>query len=144
MDFGLSQSEAETLLFMEKCRIDDATYTFPGLGESLKILLKSKNQFEEFVLDINRGRIALRKNTFQIRTKQIYVLARIDIAGAPHRNPDGKEIACPHIHIYRQGADDKWAEPLPPKFSDPENAWQVLEDFMDFCNISKKPIIYRG
>jgi hypothetical protein len=109
----------------------------------LKIPLKSKDQHEEFILDISRGRIALKKSTFQIRTKLTIALARIDIAGAPHRNPDGKEIACPHIHRYRHGAGDKWAEPLPQVFSDPENLLQVLEDFMDFCNFTKKPIIQR-
>lgn len=142
MDFGLSQSEVDTLLGMEKCRVDDTNYTFPGLGGFLKIPLKSKDQREEFLLDVSRGRIALKKHTFQIRTGLIYVLARVDIAGAPHRNPDGEEIACPHIHIYRPGADDKWASPLSPKFfADQENVERVLEDFMNFCNISKKPII---
>ena len=142
MDCGLSQSEVDALLAMEKCRVDDTNHTFPGLGGSLKIPLKSKDQREEFLLDINRGRIALKKHTFQVRARQICVLARVDIAGAPHRNPDGEEIACPHIHIHRPGADDKWAIPLPPEiFANPENVMQVLEDFMDFCNISEKPII---
>jgi|SRR6267154_2586199 len=143
MDIGLSQSEADTLLSMEKYRLDDTRYTFPGLGGVLKIPLKSKDQREEFILDISRGRIALKKNTYQLRTKLIIILARVDIAGAPHRNPDGEEIPCPHIHIYRQGADDKWAERLPQNFTDPGNAWQMLEDFMDFCNISKRPIIHK-
>ena len=26
--------------------------------------------------------------------------------GAPHRNPDGQEIPCPHLHVYRQ----EWLE----------------------------------
>ena len=61
MDFGLSQSEVDALLRMEKCRVDDTTYHFPGLGESLKIPLKSKDHHEEFLLDICRGRIAIMK-----------------------------------------------------------------------------------
>jgi hypothetical protein len=144
MDFGLSQSEVNTLLTMEKFRVDETKHLFPGLGGYLKIPLKSKDQREEFLLDISRGRIVLKKHTFQIRTGLIYVLARVDIAGAPHRNPDGEEIGCPHLHIYRPGADDKWAQPLPPEFfGDQENVAQVLEDFMNFCNISKKPFIQK-
>jgi hypothetical protein len=144
MDCSLSQIEVDALLAMEKCRVDDTNYTFPELGGSLKIPLKSKDEREEFLLDVSRGRIALKKHTFQIRTRLTCVLARVDIAGAPHRNPDGEEIACPHIHIHRHGADDKWAIPLPSEiFANPENAMQVLEDFMDFCNISEKPIILR-
>ena len=68
MDSGLSQNEVDALLAIEKCRVDDTNYTFPGLGGCLKILLKSKDQREEFLLDVSRGRIALKKHTFQIRT----------------------------------------------------------------------------
>ena len=39
---------------------------------------------EEFNLDITRGRIELKKNTFQLRAQRAIVLARIDIGGAPH------------------------------------------------------------
>ena len=30
---------------------------------------------------------------------------------APHPNPHGTEIPCPHIHIYREDYDDKCAYP---------------------------------
>ncbi|MFW9280162.1 DUF6978 family protein [Glaesserella parasuis] len=26
-------------------------------------------------------------------------MVRLDIEGPPHRNPDGEEIICPHIHL---------------------------------------------
>ncbi len=73
------------------------------------------------------------------------VLVRIDLAGAPHRNPDGEEIPCPHLHVYREGYADKWAEPLPANiFHDPSDIWRTLSDFFAFCNVSRPPHIERG
>ena len=76
---------------------------------------------------------------------QIYVLVRLDFGGAPHRNPDGKEILSPHLHIYREGFGDKWAFEIPTdKFSHIEDPWETLQDFMQYCNIIDPPNIQRG
>ena len=91
MSFILIQSEADALLFMEKHYLGEENYSFPGLGGTLSILLHSQVPREEFNMDIYRGRIELRKNTFQTRTKKTVVLARLDIGGSIHRNPDGEE-----------------------------------------------------
>lgn len=111
------QAEADELFKMKKYRIDDTHYEFPVLRGMLKIPLQSKDGREEFLFDINRRSIKLEKTTFQTRAKVSLILARVDIGGPPHRNPDGEEIACPHIHLYREGYDDKWAYPLPSNFS---------------------------
>jgi hypothetical protein len=72
-------------------------------------------------------------------------LARLDFGGPPHRNPDGEEIACPHLHLYRQGYGDKWARPVPQDtFTNMDNLFMTLDDFMSFCNISEPPNIQRG
>ncbi len=137
----LSQEEADKLLLVDKFCIDDRKHIYPGLGESLKILLKSDGTFGDFTLDITRGRIALKKNTFQLRTQGTIILARIDIGGPPHRNPDDEEIPCPHLHLYREGYDDKWAKAIPQGFSESERPHHMLEGFMKLCNIKKKPHI---
>ena len=62
--------------------------------------------------------------------------------GAPHRNPDGKEILCPHLHVYREGYGDKWAIPVPCNFSNSMTAWQIMNEFMDYCKVITKPIIH--
>jgi hypothetical protein len=52
---------------------------------------------------------------------------------------------CPHLHLYREGFGDKWAFPVPPEvFSDVENLWQALQDFMRFCNIIEPPLFERN
>ena len=61
------------------------------------------------------------------------------------RNPDGKEVASPHLHIYREGFGDKWAYPVPAdRFPNVEDAWLTLHDFMQFCNIVLQPTFSRG
>ncbi len=115
----LTQKEADRLLRLEKCRIDDTPYQFPTKGQSLRIPLRSKSGNEEFSLDLYRGILAMGKTMFQTRAKKTVILARLDIGGPPHRNPDGKEILSPHLHLYREGHDDDWAYPLPREFHNP-------------------------
>jgi len=138
------QEDADFLFAMEKYRADENTYRFPDLGGCVRIPLKSKDLREDFILDIHRMSVQLKKNTFQNRARTNVILARIDIGGPLHRNPDGEEIPCPHIHLYKEGFDDKWAYPLPEVFSNPADCWKTLEEFMKFCNITQIPHIEKG
>jgi hypothetical protein len=128
----ISQKEADELLAMRKIAIDIKQYTYPSLGGRIEIPLASENRREIFALTIHRGRIDMRKNTHQTRSKRSVILARVDIAGPPHRNPDGNDIACPHIHIYREGYDDKWAQPLPDIFSESRRLLAGIAGFYAF------------
>lgn len=141
MSLLLTQQEADALLTLEKHYEGSDRFRFPSLGGNLRIPLHSADHREEFSLDITRGYIEIRKNTFQKRARKAVILARIDIGGPPHRNPDGEEIACPHLHIYREGYGDKWAVPLPEGFSNHGDAWTTLSEFMDFCKVVTKPNI---
>ena len=108
----LLQSEAAALIALAKIKVNDDLYDYPGTGGSLIVPLTSQDKREEFLLDIYRGRIDLLKGTYQNRARQVIVLVRVDFGGAPHRNPDGTEVPCPHLHLYREGFGDKWAQPL--------------------------------
>ena len=60
-------------------------------------------------------------------------------------NPDGVEVPSPHMHLYREGFGDKWAVPLPrDKFPNVADLWQMLDDFMRFCNVVDRPEIVKG
>lgn len=97
------------------------------------------------MLDLSRGRIDLRKIKMQNRARQVVVLVRLDLAGAPHRNPDDEEVPAPHLHIYREGYGDRWAVPIPAdRFRDVDDIWTTLEDFLLFCNITRPPHIDKG
>ena len=144
-DASLTQAEANALFAMEKRRDDDTEWDYPGLGGAVTIPLVSTDGREPFLLDMRRGRIDLAKGTYQNRGRQVVVLARLDFGGAPHRNPDGNRVASPHLHLYREGYDDKWAFPVPSdRFPNLTDAWQTLEDFMQYCNIVQPPFIRRG
>ena len=140
----LTQKEADRLLRVEKYRTNDTTYPFPIKGGSLRIPLKTKSGNEEFSLDLYRGTIAMGKHMFQTRARKTVILARLDLGGSPHRNPDGEEIFSPHIHLYKEGYDDKWAYPLPRGFNDPNDILRTLDEFMEYCHIVDKPKILRG
>lgn len=140
----LTQIEADALIAMEKCRIDSQTWYYPSLGGQICIPLVSSSKRESFILDISKsGRIVL-KGKYQNRARQSIILVRYDFGGSPHRNPDGSEIDCPHLHVYREGYGDRWAFSIPvPDFCDITNPWQVLQDFMKFCNITEPPDIQK-
>lgn len=141
----LTQAEADALLALEKHRVDTVQWNYPGLGGSMTIPLTSADGREPFLLDLRRARIVLTKGTYQTRCRQVVILARLDFGGAPHRNPDGKKIGSPHLHLYREGFGDKWAFPFPEdRFADSRHSWRMLEDFMRFCNIVAPPDIQRG
>jgi hypothetical protein len=107
--------------------------------------LQSPDKREQFLLDLSRGRIDLLKVKMQNRARQVMVLARIDLSGAPHRNPDDQEIRGPHLHVYREGFGDKWAVPLAAdRFRNPSDVWTTFEDFLGFCNITRPPHVERG
>lgn len=136
----LSQQEADALIQIEKSKIDNKIWGFPSPGDSIEIPLVSLDKKLKFILDIERGKIALKKAKYQNRAFQIFPLVRVDVGGAPHRNPDDTEVPSPHIHVYREGYGDKWAYPLPVQdFPQPDDLWATLYDFFQFCNIIEPP-----
>ncbi|MDR1269566.1 MAG: hypothetical protein LBK82_08580 [Planctomycetaceae bacterium] len=139
----LTQAEADALIQMEKFYTGTDIFDFPSMGGSLRIPLHSADKREDFTLDISRNKIAFERNKLQTRVRKTIILVRIDIGGQPHRNPDGEEINCPHLHLYREGFDDKWAISLPSVFIAPSNIFRTLNEFMDYCNIITKHFIRR-
>ncbi|MDO8585480.1 MAG: hypothetical protein Q7T82_00390 [Armatimonadota bacterium] len=138
----VTQAEADALLAMEKSKIDDQAWDYPAPWGRICVPLVSRDRRESFLLDVSRsGKIVL-KGKYQNRARHTLILARYDFGGGPHRNPDGTEVDCPHLHLYREGYGDKWAYPAPSEaFANTSDDWQVLTDFMRFCNITEPPVI---
>ena len=144
-DMNLTQAEADALIAMAKHRVNEERSDFPMGGQSLVLPLQSVDRREQFLLDLSRGRIDLLKVKMQNRGRQVVVLVRLDLGGAPHRNPDGEEISVPHLHIYREGYGDKWAVAVPAdRFTATSDDWRTLEEFLRFCNVTQPPHIDRG
>ncbi len=138
----LTQQEADTLLALAKFRMSEERYSFPDPGGKLTIEVASEDKRESFFLDVHRSSVSLTKITYQNRARKIVILARLDLDGAPHRNPDDTEISCPHLHLYREGFADKWAYAVPAEiFADLADRIGTLHDFMKFCNVVAPPHI---
>ena len=124
--------------------------------------LHSPQSLDSFYLDISVGSISL-KYTLQTRVYSTVCLIRYDYGGT-HTNPKkdcslskndpfysihdkciGKKYDHqPHIHIYREGFDDKWAYPANEIIKNPSNISKSVIDFLDYCGVVKKPKIQEG
>jgi hypothetical protein len=92
---------------------------------------------ERFLLDLWRGTIRLSKYRFQTRARQVIVLVRLCLNGAPHTNPDGVRIGGTHLHVYREGFEDRWADRVDPaEFKNVRDVGQTFRDFCGYCNIA--------
>jgi hypothetical protein len=144
-DINLTQVEADNLIAMEKQRVDDKDWLFPSPGDRVAIPLTSLDKRESFMLDVTRAQIKLTKATYQTRARQVIILMRLDLDGPTHRNPDGVEIPCPHLHIYREGFGDKWASPAPvDRYANTLDLSSTLEVFMRDCSITDPPRVQKG
>ena len=143
-DSSLTQAEADELIALEKRRVDEQTWKYPDFGGGISVPLISVDRRERFILDLQRSQINVAKGTYQNRARQVVVLVRLDFGGSPHRNPDGNRVKSPHLHLYREGFGDKWAFPIPERFTDLSDRRQTLDDFMAYCNIIEPPVIHRG
>ncbi len=135
----LTQAEADALIDMRKRFLKPRTISLPpGVDESHELIGDDKR--EHFLLDLWRGTMRLSKYKMQTRGRIIVVLVRLDINSSPHTNPDDQIIGGSHLHIYKEGFDDKWAYPVDPKlFRDIQDAGTAFMDFCRFCNIENIP-----
>ncbi len=113
---SLTQSEADLLLRMPKRTRPGTTLelsTSMPMDQDWELL--SHDRREEFVLTIERGRRKTIRLKFQTRAREVIVLARLDLNGSPHRNPAGQPyrpgelLTSSHLHLYREGYDDRVA-----------------------------------
>lgn len=145
----LNDQNAKWLISIPKIRVSDDVHRFVP-GTKLIVDLKSEQApAEQFILDMQGHIIKLSKVSIQARVRRSVGLVRLDLNGPPHVNPDGVMVKCPHVHIYREGYDLKWAYPVPShiqgrEFKVSPNIFQNLEEFFSFCNIVEPPLIQGG
>lgn len=145
-EMTLTQATADALIAMEKHRADEETYRYPLPGGGISIPLIGTDEHEEFVLDMRRSRVDVRKASYNNRVRVTIVLVRLCLGvGQRHTNPDGAVVCGAHLHRYREGSGDKWAAPtLPDAFTDTTDLWVALQDFMRYCNITRLPVIQQS
>ncbi len=156
------QSDAENLFNMEKRFRTREIINLPVIGKKSNLAVDSIDGKYEFIVDVNRASFRiLGKYTLQKRTRNTIILRRLDIEGSTHQNPiiqdiekipdkkllpyNGKKIKCPHMHIYYEGFDAKWAVPLEVEIEN--NSDSIVECFRNFsvyCNIVEIPKLQDG
>lgn len=95
---------------------------------------------ESFLLDIWRGTLRLTKLKLQNRVRTAIVLVRLDVDGAPHTNPNGERLSGTHLHLFKEGYDDRWAYPVDPStFTLLSDAGATFQEFCAFCKIESPP-----
>jgi hypothetical protein len=136
----LTQAEADQLIKVAKhfVRPPASISIPPGLDETFE--LAGPGDRDKFHLDIWRGTIRLTKLKFQNRVQTVIVLVRLDVDGAPHTNPDGQRLAGTHLHLFREGYDDKWAYPVDATaFTALSDPGTIFQEFCAYCHVESPP-----
>lgn len=136
----LTQAEADQFMQMAKHFVRPPAFiTIPsGCDDTYEVT--GSNDRERFLLDVWRGRLRLTKLRFQNRVQTVVVLVRLDIDGAPHTNPDGARLSGTHLHLFREGYDDRWAYPVDLRiFSVPDDPARTFHEFCTYCKIESPP-----
>jgi len=68
--------------------------------------IKSLASKETFLFDFYRGSFELSKYTINERYRQTIIMLRYDNGGR-HTNPDGVLFEGKHVHLYKEGYNDK-------------------------------------
>jgi len=128
---------------------ENKSLVFPQINGLLSEKAYTADKKHLFYVTINRkGAVKQLKYSYQKRYYNNIILVRIDFdERRGHTNPDGESIPTPHIHIYREGYEDKFAYPLKTVFPDlDENALDMIDlfgKFCDYCNIIRNWTIER-
>ena len=149
---AISQSEADALLALPKSFKDDSPLEFSMTTPmDYERVLLSADRREEFLLTIERGNRKRVRLKYQTRARKVVILARLDLDGPAHKNPPdspyrtGERLPCPHLHLYREGFDDRIAYVVSevPAFvvTNSSNGLVWLEDFLKFCHVDGVPPI---
>ncbi len=145
----LTQFEANVLMAIVKRLINPPPVLSIPPGADDRYELVAVTGREKFILDVQRGILRLSRLTLNERVRTCIVLVRLDIDGRPHTNPDGIEIGRSHLHVYREGFEEKWALPLSevttPEgkliFSDASDNAKIFQSFCAYCHIENPPTV---
>lgn len=145
----LEQTQADHFIKLKKRKVTDDVYDLSQSKIQIP-LIGATHETEEFILDINKNIIRIDKYTFQNRVRKSVGLIRVDFgASGGHTNPDGVVIVGPHIHIYKEGFELKWAYRLPyvgpyGSFVDKGSLFSNINQIYGICNIQDPPNLQGG
>ena len=133
----LTDNEARFLQELEKL-VMERQVNIPCNERKECLNLSSRENINDNIMRIyiKRGKRNIHKCSFTVIYNKSIVLWRLDIEpGRIHQNPDGEDVPNPHLHVYREGYDDKYAIPLPDSFTDVNNLSKTLYDLLAYSNV---------
>lgn len=139
---SLSQTEYEYLMKLNKVFEDQISpiKLGPAPIHWTKQINSTVNK-ETFQLDFYRGSFELSKFTINNRYRSTIILLRYDNGGR-HTNPDGVLFEGPHVHLYREGYNDKFAFPISEvNIETSDTIEEIFKKILQFCNVAKVPTI---
>ena len=134
----LTKEEIDIVIdILKNIEYDKEIFSFPCIGESTVLNATSNDKKYKFIFDIKPGRSKRVKDklTLQERYGKDVVLVRLDINGPPHTNPDGETVSGNHIHIIKDGYDDKFAYDIPTDLVDADDNIQTMINFFQYCKV---------
>jgi hypothetical protein len=137
---ALSQEAFEALLDLEK---EFSKRDTLDLASNWTRDIKSLTTKDIFQLDYRRGKIEIRKYSFNKRARTSVIMVRY-CSLKRHTNPDGTIFDGPHVHIYQEGFGDKIALKVEDVLNinpDAASKEDVLVALMDYCNVKDLPVI---
>lgn len=139
---GITQAEYDFLMGQDKTFEDPITPIQLGPAPLQWVRqINSLTSKEVFLLDFYRGSFELSKYTINKRHRQTVIMLRYDNGGR-HTNPDGILFEGPHVHLYREGFNDKFAFPMSEvNVSSTDTMEEVFKKILHFCNIKQVPTI---
>lgn len=132
---SLKQETFNHLLSLNKV-FEDASIV--SLGSAWSKDISATETKDRFILDYKRGKIEVRKYSFNKRVRTSVVMVRY-CSLKRHTNPDGVSFNGAHFHIYQEGFDDKVAFPVQDTLGiDPDTSTRedILSAILQYCNIS--------
>lgn len=133
----LTNAEAKFLIELEKIATDRRIdIPVDSKKEHLNLARAEEPNDNIMRIYIKRGKRNINKCSFNVVYNKSIILLRLDIEpGRIHQNPDGQDVTNPHLHIYREGYDDRYAIPAPESFVDMGNLAQALYDLLGYSNV---------
>lgn len=140
----MSQGQADFLAKVAK-QLQTGSICVPLPGSQNVWRAESADGQHGFFLHMRRSGKVASQVTTQERYETNEILPRLDTDGRTHTNPDDTVVPTPHLHVYMEGFDDKWAFPLPEDLDvSSSDAATILVLFLKYCGIGPIPPFQTG
>lgn len=128
----LTQAQAQALIEALKEAIRRKRFEWTSGIRHDEVFVAVEDDNLRFILSLNRSPFKIR---LHLRTTRGNIgLLRVDGARY-HQNPDGTELRdTPHLHVYREDHDLRWAHPI--DWYHPDDPIKTLNRFLDEAHAS--------